>query len=596
MLTSGDVQGDRWKEVVEIVAEIIRQDNDAKTGFKNNLAVAIGLTFSTSVRSMATGEAIDGIRRYHSYTQWADEKQLFEPFYNLNTWQMRYVVGSWAQDQELVWARNNVLESHKSAEKVADVCHRMVAYTLHNEDGVSVHDPGFYYYKPVTLEWIHKIGGVCGSISKFGSAMAQAFGIPALPVGQPGHCAYIWLKGGQSWVLGNDISGWAKSNTHSGIQYTWHAEASFFKLMQQAQHDSTSYPSSEMMRIIADHFSRSEDRFEILEDSTTVCPQNYDAWKSLKESLTETNIQRDTMESALLPTLERYKEEMSKEKNIAVNKKVSTSSSQSTAYLIVSGQSSWATPDKAVTVEIDLGAPCNIREISIHWWGYSRSNDYDVYVKVNDQFKKVATRKDERTVSNGGLNGYSILQGWEHRITKVKFELRKGRLDPWYGKYYIGIRKVTILGVEHENTDIISKDISIETNIPLRGDALVDGNQQTSWSSPITPSWIHMDLGSVCSIDYMDLIWTNGVNGNQDILAILGGNIMKTISGQFGRVEVSSFASNLAIKMTLATSYSLNEVEVIGKCYSCSDVLEKKISLEHSVDTYLRNKIIDAMK
>ena len=41
VLTSGDVQGNKWKEVIEIVAEIIRQDANAKIGLKNKLAVAI---------------------------------------------------------------------------------------------------------------------------------------------------------------------------------------------------------------------------------------------------------------------------------------------------------------------------------------------------------------------------------------------------------------------------------------------------------------------------------------------------------------------------------------------------------------------------
>ena len=39
---------------------------------------------------------------------------------------------------------------------------------------------------------MHEVGAVCGGVSKFGVAMAQAFGIPAMPVGQPGHCAFLW--------------------------------------------------------------------------------------------------------------------------------------------------------------------------------------------------------------------------------------------------------------------------------------------------------------------------------------------------------------------------------------------------------------------
>ena len=255
LLTSGDVEENKWKEAVEIVAEIIRQDPNAKQGLKLRLAIAVGLTFSTEVFSMAHGGAIDGIARYHNYARWADEKLLLEPFYTLNAWQMRYVVGSWAEDDELIWARNNALEDFRDPDKIGSVTHSMVEYKLYNDDGISVHTSGYYYGKPVTLEWIHTIGGVCGAISKFGAGMAQAFGIPGLPVGQPGHCAFIWLKNGTNWYLGNDISGWAESTTHSGIQYSWKSQAPFFPVMNEAQLNPDAYRLSEKMRIIAAAFS-----------------------------------------------------------------------------------------------------------------------------------------------------------------------------------------------------------------------------------------------------------------------------------------------------------------------------------------------------
>ena len=261
LLTSGDIEDNRWKEAIEILAEIIRQDSNAKQGLKLKLAVAIGLTFSSDVYSMAHGGKIDGIARYHNYAQWADEELLFEPFYNLNAWQLRYVVGSWAEDDELVWARNNALEEFRNPDKIGSVTHSMVEYNLYNADNVSVHDPGYYYGKPVTLEWIHTIGGVCGAISKFGTGMAQAFGIPGLPVGQPGHCAFIWLKNGTTWNLDNDISGWAESTTHTGIQYTWKLQAPFIPMMNEAQLNPNLYRLSEKMRIIAGAFTESKHRF-----------------------------------------------------------------------------------------------------------------------------------------------------------------------------------------------------------------------------------------------------------------------------------------------------------------------------------------------
>ena len=40
------------------------------------------------------------------------------------------------------------------------------------------------------------MAGVCGAVSKFGASCCQAFGVAAMPVAQPGHCAMIWRATG----------------------------------------------------------------------------------------------------------------------------------------------------------------------------------------------------------------------------------------------------------------------------------------------------------------------------------------------------------------------------------------------------------------
>ena len=79
-------------------------------------------------------------------------------------------MGSWQETEELIWARENVLDDYRFANKIADVTHKMVKYKLFNDDGVSVHTGSAYYnYEPITLQAIHEIGGVCGAISKYAS-------------------------------------------------------------------------------------------------------------------------------------------------------------------------------------------------------------------------------------------------------------------------------------------------------------------------------------------------------------------------------------------------------------------------------------------
>ena len=135
---------------------------------------------------------------------------------SLSAWHLRHVVASWAEDQELGWARDNVPEEFRTPGKIGEAAHKMVAYTTFNSNGVSVQDgAAFYDHQPVTLAKMAEVGAVCGGISKFGVAMAQAFGVPATPVAQPGHCAYLWWKEGK-WTLSNDVGAWEVAQPMTG--------------------------------------------------------------------------------------------------------------------------------------------------------------------------------------------------------------------------------------------------------------------------------------------------------------------------------------------------------------------------------------------
>ncbi len=42
-------------------------------------------------------------------------------------------------------------------------------------------------------------GSVCGGISNMNMTVANAHGVPAFTVGQPGHCAYVWRSDDKTW-------------------------------------------------------------------------------------------------------------------------------------------------------------------------------------------------------------------------------------------------------------------------------------------------------------------------------------------------------------------------------------------------------------
>jgi hypothetical protein len=93
--------------------------------------------------------------------------------------------------------------------------HGAIRYLGHNVYGVSVQDQWNY-----VAPWAHvygngmgnrpfpahrQVGGVCGTLSGYGSAVAQVHGLPSTTIGQPGHCAYI-IRMGDAWPVGNSVT------------------------------------------------------------------------------------------------------------------------------------------------------------------------------------------------------------------------------------------------------------------------------------------------------------------------------------------------------------------------------------------------------
>ena len=109
--------------------------------------MAVALSFcGEEVKSLATpATTFNHMDKYRMYVEWHDEGLLFNVFSSVSAWHLRYVVSTWQSREELVWARQNVMEGYRTPLKIADVTHKMVQYTAHNPAGVSIQDgPEFY--------------------------------------------------------------------------------------------------------------------------------------------------------------------------------------------------------------------------------------------------------------------------------------------------------------------------------------------------------------------------------------------------------------------------------------------------------------------
>ena len=102
----------------------------------------------------------------------------------------------------------------------------MIQYRLSNCFGDSVHGP--LYYKPwaTANEWPKRkysqiVGGVCGELSKFGSATSNAHGLPSTTAGQPGHCAYTRRLPGGRWEVDYSVTGHTQMHMCMWNRHPW---------------------------------------------------------------------------------------------------------------------------------------------------------------------------------------------------------------------------------------------------------------------------------------------------------------------------------------------------------------------------------------
>ena len=152
LLTSGDIQGDRYERVVHMFTTLLTKDPLIKSKrLRLRLAVATAVTFTVPIPSLAGGKPrnIDGITKFHDFVNWHKEGVLYKPFEEVTAWHLRYVVGSWQRSDELNWARENAPASYRSPEKIAGSVHKMVKYTLFNDEGTSVQKGAAAFYKGI---------------------------------------------------------------------------------------------------------------------------------------------------------------------------------------------------------------------------------------------------------------------------------------------------------------------------------------------------------------------------------------------------------------------------------------------------------------
>ena len=282
MPAHGDTNGlEQWRK-------IWNQETPANREKYRKLAAAISLAFVNPIACESyKGKEIDAVERYHFYTKNDEAGKLLPAFRTESLRDLRFVVNSNRSPEELQWALDTTRAKDKSQAKVGDEAWR-VPYRMVNSQGVSVQNGDAYYdHKPPTIMLYESVGAVCGGISRFGSTFAQANGIPAITVGQPGHCAFIYKTSPTTWKLTNDVFGWEKTHG-SGTNMRWDTfresdYGPFLLLAEQIYGNQPLYLQASRLSWLADlSAAESPQRAEaFLRLSLTALPIDFESWQKL---------------------------------------------------------------------------------------------------------------------------------------------------------------------------------------------------------------------------------------------------------------------------------------------------------------------------
>ena len=162
---------------------------------------------------------------------------------------------------------------------IGDVATGFIPYRSKNKNGISVHQGSLFYdNKPISLQLYIEYGGVCGAVSKGASGFCRVKGIPAYPVGQPGHYAFIWKKSENNWVIGNNVcGGW--NWIQGGLSIPWEGPAIMIQVLDHYLGLSDNRKSTTMFYwacLVKDLSLRDQ----LVEESIKCNRKNYPAWEA----------------------------------------------------------------------------------------------------------------------------------------------------------------------------------------------------------------------------------------------------------------------------------------------------------------------------
>ena len=146
-----------------------------------------------------------------AYRTTALGKRLHKSALGQDVWQWRYAINAIHNGEDPPTQQRILDQFYNVSASRMDGAMWLVPYRLFNCFGAHIHGPHYYEPWDAAGEWpwcryAYIVGGVCGQLSHFASRCSNAHGLPSVPVGQPGHCAFTRRIPDGTWVVDNFIS------------------------------------------------------------------------------------------------------------------------------------------------------------------------------------------------------------------------------------------------------------------------------------------------------------------------------------------------------------------------------------------------------
>ena len=217
------------------------------------------------------------IAKFNFYRDSHHHAKCYPQAETLQPWEWAIVFRGKEGLEDLAWAQQFIAGKKIRPEKAGSRFPGFIPYRKKNDKGVSVHaGSAFYDHKPITLKLYTEYGGVCGAVSKGAAGFLRSKGVPAYPIGQPGHCAFVWKHPNGHWQIGNNLGGWNWAS--GGAQIPWQGPVQLVMAYDSFIHHPHAEESA--LTYYLSFCTQKQEHVELLlREARQFNPFNYPAWQ-----------------------------------------------------------------------------------------------------------------------------------------------------------------------------------------------------------------------------------------------------------------------------------------------------------------------------